>query len=73
METQKAVVVRAPGGLDQLELRDVPDPGQPGPGQIRVELHATSLNFHDLLVAKGAIPADDGRVLMADAAGIVES
>jgi len=69
----KAIVVRAPGGLDRLELRDLPDPGQPGPGQIRVALHATSLNFHDLQVARGGIPADDGRVLMADGAGIVEA
>ncbi|MDJ0513352.1 MAG: NAD(P)-dependent alcohol dehydrogenase [Methyloceanibacter sp.] len=73
MTTQKAVVVRAPGGLDKIEMRDIPDPGQPGQGQIRVALHASSLNFHDLLVAKGGIPADDGRILMADAAGTVEA
>ena len=73
MPSQKAVVVRAPGGLDQLEVRDIPDPGQPGPGEIRVELHASSLNFHDLLVAKGGIPAEDGRVLMSDGAGSVEA
>lgn len=69
----KAIVVTAPGGLDQLALRDVPDPGQPGPGQVRVALHATSLNFHDLLVANGSIPTADGRVLMADGAGVVEA
>ncbi|MGU1062151.1 zinc-dependent alcohol dehydrogenase family protein [Pseudomonas aeruginosa] len=69
----KAVVVRAPGGLDRLEVRELPDPGQPGPGQIRVAVHATSLNFHDLLVANGGIPADDGRVPMSDAAGVVEA
>ncbi|MGE4337772.1 MAG: NAD(P)-dependent alcohol dehydrogenase [Pigmentiphaga sp.] len=69
----KAVTVRAPGGLDRLEVRELPDPGQPGPGQIRVAVHATSLNFHDLLVANGAIPTDDGRVLMSDAAGVVEA
>ena len=69
----KAIVVRAPGGLDQLEVRHLADPGQPGPGQIRVAVHATSLNFHDLLVANGAIPTDDGRILMSDAAGIVEA
>ncbi|MCK0195780.1 NAD(P)-dependent alcohol dehydrogenase [Ancylobacter sp. 6x-1] len=69
----KAVLVRSPGGLDRLELRDLPDPGQPGPGQIRVALHASSLNFHDLLVANGAIPTEDGRVLMSDGAGVVEA
>lgn len=36
-------------------------------------MHATSLNFHDLLVANGAIPTDDARVLMSDGAGLVES
>lgn len=69
----KAIVVRAPGKLEHLEMRDLPDPGQPGPGQIRVALHATSLNFHDLQVADGRIPADDGRVLMSDGAGVVEA
>jgi NADPH:quinone reductase-like Zn-dependent oxidoreductase len=69
----KAAVVNAPGGLERIELRDLPDPGQPGPGQIRVALHATSLNYHDLLVANGTIPTRDGRVLMSDGAGVVEA
>lgn len=69
----KAIVVRAPGGLDRLEIRDLPDPGQPGPGEIRVAVHATSLNYHDLLVAKGASASADGRILMADGAGEVEA
>jgi len=69
----KAFVVRAPGGLDKLEIRDIPDPGQPGPGAIRVALHATSLNFHDLLVVSGKSPTADGRVPMADGAGVVEA
>lgn len=69
----RAVVLRAPGGLNQLELSDLPDPGQPGPGQIRVAIHATSLNFHDLLVANGSIPTADGRILMSDGAGVVEA
>jgi NADPH:quinone reductase-like Zn-dependent oxidoreductase len=69
----KAIVVRAPAGLENLEVRNLPDPGQPGPGQIRVALHASSLNFHDLMVANGSIPTEDGRVLMSDGAGIVEA
>lgn len=69
----KAFVVCKPGGLDKLEVRDLPDPGDPGPGQIRVALHATSLNFHDYLIASGQLPTDDGRVLMSDGAGVVES
>lgn len=69
----KAAIVQAPGGFDNIAIRDLPDPGQPGPGEIRVALHASSLNFHDLLVANGAIPTADGRVLMADGAGVVEA
>ena len=69
----RAFVVKTPGGLDQLEIAERPDPGEPGPGEIRVALHATSLNFHDYLVAAGQIPTEDGRVLMSDGAGVVET
>lgn len=69
----KAAILQAPGGFDNITIQDLPDPGQPGPGEIRVKLHASSLNFHDLLVAKGAIPTADGRILMSDGAGVVEA
>src|SRR4051794_15295740 len=69
----KAVVVRSPGGLDRLELTNLKDPGAPAAGDIRVRVHATSLNFHDYAVAKGLRPAADGRILMADGAGVVEA
>ena len=65
-------IITAPGGLNALKLIDLPDPGQPGPGEIRVALHASSINFHDYSVASGKMPSD-GRVLMADGAGVVES
>lgn len=68
----KAMILKKPGGLDNLQLVDLPDPGQPGAGEIRVKIHATSLNFHDLLVANGTMPTDDGRIMMADGAGVVE-
>ena len=69
----KAAVLRTPGGLDRIEVHDIPDPGQPGPGQIRIALHASSLNYHDLLVANGGLPTADRRVLMSDGAGVVEA
>lgn len=69
----KAVVARKPSKLDTLETIDLPDPGQPGSGQIRVRLHANSLNYHDYAVANGAIPTEDKRILMSDGAGIVEA
>ncbi len=39
-------------GLEHLAVTDRPDPS-PGPGQVLVRVRAVSLNFRDLLVAKG--------------------
>ncbi|WP_367271150.1 NAD(P)-dependent alcohol dehydrogenase [uncultured Sphingomonas sp.] len=69
----KAMALRAPISLDQLAMEDRRDPGEPGPGEIRVALHGSSLNFHDLGVATGRMPAADGRIPLADGAGIVEA
>lgn len=69
----KAMILDAPGGLDRLRLVDRPDPGVPGPGMIRVRLHATSLNYHDYGIVSGNMPTQDGRVPMSDGAGIVEA
>src|SRR5689334_12346536 len=69
----KGIALRSPGGLDRLELAELPDPGEPGPGEVRVRLRASSLNYHDYAVAIGAIPTPDGRVPMSDGAGVVEA
>ena len=69
----KAIALRSPGGLDRLKMEDRPDPGEPGPGEIRLALHGSSLNFHDLGVATGRMPSADGRVPLADGAGVVEA
>ncbi len=69
----KGIVLRSPGELDRLELIEMPDPGAPAPGEIRVRLHASSLNYHDYLVATGRIPTADGRIPMSDGAGVVEA
>ncbi|PAU80772.1 NAD(P)-dependent alcohol dehydrogenase [Halovibrio salipaludis] len=69
----KTVTVTSPGGLDNLRVTDQAEPGNPGPGEIRVRLHANSLNFHDFLVANGGIPTEDGRIPMSDGAGVVEA
>lgn len=69
----KVVNVASPGGLDKLTVNDVQAPGEPGPGEIRVRLHASSLNFHDYGVVTGNIPSDDGRIPMADGAGVVDA
>jgi hypothetical protein len=39
-------------GIDNLAFVDRPDP-KPGPGQALVRMHAFSLNFRDLMVARG--------------------
>jgi NADPH:quinone reductase-like Zn-dependent oxidoreductase len=62
--------LRAPDALNGVALED---PGAPKPGEIRVRVRASSLNFHDLGVVTGRIPADDGRIPMSDGAGVVEA
>ena len=69
----RVVRLRTPGGLDRLDLSEMTDPGAPGPGEIRVRIHASSLNYHDLAVALGYMGAPDGRIPMADGAGVVEA
>lgn len=65
-----AIHVMQPGGLDNLKLVELPQP-EPGIGQVCVRWHATSLNFHDYLVAAGAIPVAEAMVPMSDGAGEV--
>ncbi len=64
----KAMTVRAPGGLGNLELVERPVP-QPGPGEVLIRVRASSLNYHDYVVAAGIMPVADGVVAMSDAAG----
>jgi len=69
----KAVKLRSPDGLANLALVDLPDPGEPAPGEIRVRLHASSLNYYDLGVVTRADWQADGRIPMSDGAGVVEA
>jgi len=69
----KALRLQRPGGLDHLKIVDIQDPGPPVRGEIRVRVHASSLNYHDLGVVLGRAPVDDGRIPMADGAGVVEA
>ncbi|HEX8391849.1 MAG TPA: NAD(P)H-quinone oxidoreductase [Longimicrobium sp.] len=55
----KALVITKPGGPEVLELMDRPVP-QPGPGEIRVRVHASALNRADLLQRRGSYPAPPG-------------
>jgi NADPH:quinone reductase-like Zn-dependent oxidoreductase len=69
----KAMKLSRPPGLDSLHVAELDDPGAPGAGQIRVRLHANSLNYHDYAVATGAIPTAKGRIPLSDGAGVVEA
>lgn len=60
-----------PATLDTLKAVDLPDPGAPGAGEIRVRIRASSLNFHDYAVVAGMIPAPGERIPMSDGAGEV--
>ncbi len=66
----QAITLKSPGGLEQLSLKSI-EPQPPGPGEIQVEVKASSLNFHDYVVVLGLLPTDDGRIPLSDGAGIV--
>ncbi len=69
----KAVQIHSPAGLANLCVVDVDDPGAPGANDIRVKVHASSLNGHDYNVAIGVLPVEDGRIILTDGAGVVEA
>ena len=69
----KAMQLRKPGGLDNLYLSELKS-GTPSAGEIKVRVHASSLNYHDYIVAKGGMPyVKDGLIPMSDGAGVVMS
>ncbi len=71
----RAWVIRGTGGLDQLEITDVPDPAGPLEGrQVRIALRAAALNRLDLFVVRG-LPHEYHypHILGADGAGVVEA
>ncbi|BCG72163.1 NADPH:quinone oxidoreductase [Mesorhizobium sp. 113-1-2] len=66
----KLVRLRAPGGLDRLDLVEE-DPPQLGPGEVMVRIRACSLNMRDDFAVQGKTPLADGRVPLSDGAGEV--
>ncbi|MBS0447564.1 MAG: NAD(P)-dependent alcohol dehydrogenase [Proteobacteria bacterium] len=68
----KLIRLGHPAALAALRV-DSAEPRRPGPGEVLVRVHASSLNYHDYVVVIGEIPVVDGRVPMSDGAGeIVE-
>jgi NADPH:quinone reductase-like Zn-dependent oxidoreductase len=66
----RAIRLRAPGGLDHLELVEE-EPPRPRPGELLVNVRACSLNYRDVFAVHGKVPLADGRVLLSDGAGEV--
>ncbi len=66
----RAIKLKKPAGLDQFDIRDM-ELSQVRRGEIRVRLHASSLNFHDYYVVMGMFPTEAGRIPMSDGAGEV--
>jgi putative PIG3 family NAD(P)H quinone oxidoreductase len=55
----RAIIYTAAGGIEVIQLRDVPDP-KPGPGQILVRVRAAGLNRADIHQRRGTYPAPPG-------------
>ena len=45
---------------ESIELRDIPEPRQPDPGEVLVRVHAAGLNRADLMQARGSYPPPTG-------------
>lgn len=59
------------GGPEVLEIVELPDP-HPGPGQIRVEVHAAGLNTTDFKVRAGLLGGDLPQTTGREYAGVVD-
>ncbi len=70
----KAARVKHFGGVDQLEIVELPDPVA-GPGELVVEVKACGLNYADVMQREGLYPGGPKPPYIAgvEAAGVVES
>ena len=68
----KQIQLSKPGGLENLKVIETDNPIL-NSDEVLLKVSASSLNYHDLMVALGLIPTEDKRVPLSDAAGeIVE-
>ncbi len=74
VSSMKAILVKAPGGAEQLYLGDYPTP-EPGEDELLVRVAATALNRADLMQREGRYPPPEGasEVLGLELAGAVEA
>src|SRR5438477_12775780 len=68
----KAVVFNQHGGPDVLQYQDVADP-RPGPGDVLIEVKATSINHIDIFLRRGmpGVKVAMPKIVGSDAAGII--
>src|SRR5258707_120233 len=71
----RACVLTATGGIDKLQITDVPDAPAPRAGEVRVAIRAAALNHLDLFVAEGLPGAvrEFPHIVGADGAGVVDT
>ena len=50
------IMLRATGGPDQLQVEQVDDLPQPGPGQVRVKVLSAGTGFTDTIIREGQYP-----------------
>jgi NADPH:quinone reductase len=68
----KAIRVNEHGGPEVLSYEDVPDP-EPGPGEARVKLAASGVNFIDVYQRTGLYPLETPFTLGQEGAGEVDA
>ena len=68
----KAIRINEFGGPEALEIEDIEVP-EPGPGQARVKLAASGVNFIDVYQRTGLYPGDLPRTLGLEGAGEVDA
>ncbi|MGH8891983.1 MAG: quinone oxidoreductase family protein [Actinomycetes bacterium] len=66
----QAVVVQEPGGSEALTLQERPTP-EPGPGQLRVDVAASGVNFIDVYQRSGKYPMTAPFIAGSEGAGVV--
>lgn len=73
----RAVLLDGYGGPEKLRVADVPDPAAPGRGQVRVRIHAASINPIDLKLCAGYFRLIPGQRMPmipgSDCSGVVDA
>ena len=71
----RALTISSHGGLDRLEVRDMPTPELKQPGDVRVRIRAAALNHLDLFVVGGlpGVTITSPWPLGADGCGVVDA